>query len=174
MNNESSTPGKSIGRTMLIAGWIILFVGLTYIFGQLQERQYNPNQIHENTGADGISEITLVRNKYQHYVATGKINGSDVIFMLDTGATDVAIPAHLARKLGLKKGTQAVAMTANGRVKVWKSSINILELGPIRLYDVTASLNPGMTGNEILLGMSALKEFELIQRGKELTIRQIK
>ena len=172
MNDNSIAPGKRIGRTMLVIGWIIFFIGLTYVLGGLQDHQYNPNQSLSNRGSDNIVEISLKRNKYHHYVAKGKVNGKPVVFMLDTGATDVAIPLNMANRLGLIKGAQGRAMTANGVVQIWKSNIAALELGPIKLFDVRASINPGMSGNEILLGMSALKQLEFTQRGNELTIKQ--
>jgi len=66
-----------------------------------------------------------------------------------------------------------MANTANGQVQVRATRINTLQLGPITLYNLEASINPGMDGNEILLGMSALKQIEFSQKGKFLTLRQL-
>lgn len=170
---NSPPPGQKIGKYMLILVWIIAFVGLTLFFGNWEKKQYNPNT-DPRSQKDGIStSVTLKRNRFQHYIASGKINGSQVIFLLDTGATDVVVPAGLAAKLGLEKGREGLVQTANGTVTVWKTRLESLELGSIKLYDVRAAINPGMDGQEVLLGMSALKHLEFTQSGDTLTIRQI-
>jgi len=64
-----------------------------------------------------------------------------------------------------------MSQTANGRVITYRTQLNSLELGGITLNDVEASITPGMDGDVILLGMSALKQFELTQKGDTLTIR---
>ncbi len=161
---------KSIGKGMLIVAWILVLIILTYIFGNWEEKQYNPNQTPE---LNETGELILERNRYNHYVASGSINGYEVVFLLDTGATDVAIPEKLARKIGLEKGRRGKAVTANGIAEIFDTQINSLQMGNITLYDVPASINPGMTGKEVLLGMSALKDLEFTQRGSTLTIRQI-
>ena len=161
-----------MGKAMLFIGWIILFGILTFVFGSWEENQYNPNSNIEGSDSGQTIEIVLERNRFSHYVATGQVNDEDVIFMLDTGATVVSVPAGLARKLNLKKGAKGKVRTANGIADSWQTNIAKLELGPITLYNVHASINPGMQGEEILLGMSALKHLEFTQRGDTLTIKQ--
>ena len=152
--------------------WVIVFVGLTFFFANKERSDFNPNDDLRRTGDGNITEIQLQQNRYNHYVMTGKINGKSVTFLLDTGATDVVIPQKIANKLKLAKGPSAYAKTANGTIEVSRTKLRKLELGPIQLYDVNASINPAMGGNEILLGMSALSQLEFTQRGETLTIRQ--
>lgn len=166
----NSPPEKKIGKGMLTISWIIVLAGLTLIFGRWEDHQHNPNQ-SVSTTPDG--EIILQQNRQNHYMTSGLINGQAVVFMLDTGATDVAVPAALARQLGLKPGYPRNAMTANGIVEVYDTKIATLTIGPISLRNVSASINPGLSGTEILLGMSALKDLELTQRDNTLTIKQI-
>lgn len=167
---EPTRPGHKTGKWMLIFTWIIILVGLTALFGDWEEKQYNPNQTIVETSP---GEITLIRNRMNHYVLNGKINGIDVVFLLDTGATQVAVPAALGEKLGLLPGQAHQAMTANGIVTVRSTVIDQLEIGPIRLNDIRASLNPGMQGPQILLGMSALKDLEFTQSGNQLTLKTV-
>ena len=63
--------------------------------------------------------------------------------------------------------------TANGSLRVAQTYINELKLGDIRLTNVRANLNPGMQDNEILLGMSALKQLEFTQRGDWLILKSL-
>lgn len=167
---EQPAPEKKIGRFMLVIMWILILIGLTSVFGDWEEKQYNPNQSLSRTG-DTI--VTLTRNKYHHYVASGLINNYPVVFLLDTGATDVAVPAGVAKKIGLEPGYTRQAITANGVINVRDTNISSLELGAIKINNVRASINPGMIGDEILLGMSALKDLEFTQSGNTLTLKQI-
>ena len=93
--------------------------------------------------------------------------------MLDTGATDVAIPAEIALDANLVSGLAQQASTANGVVTVYSTRINKLTLGNIVLYNIEASITPSMLGGIILLGMSALQQIEFTQRGATLTLRQL-
>jgi len=169
---DNSSPGKSMGKSMLVLSWILILAGLTYFFSDHEENRYNPNQDLSRFEQGEKREVVLKRNPYGHYVLNGEINGQPVTFMLDTGATQVAIPAALGDKLGLARGYPYEVSTANGNVQVWGTTLDKVSLGPIELFDVRAALNPGMSGNEILLGMSVLKALDFSQRGNELTLRQ--
>jgi len=157
---------------MLFVAWGLVFVGLIAFFANIEDKQTNPNQQVVGSFQNGVREITLVANRYHHYVANGEINGEPVVFLVDTGATDVSVPEDLAAKIGLRKGIKAYAQTANGTVGIWATTIDNLSLGNLVFYDVRASINPGMEGNEVLLGMSALRHVELIQKDNKLTLRQ--
>ena len=163
---------RGMGRGMLYISWILVLIGLTYFFGLREKQQFNPNQTLVSSEDSGVREVTLKRNKFHHYVASGEINNVPVVFMLDTGATHVAVPQGLANKLRLKQGYKSRVTTANGIVEVYNTSIEKLELGPIVLHNVAASINPYMDGEEILLGMSVLKNLEFSQTGDNLTLRQ--
>ncbi|HEB95545.1 MAG TPA: TIGR02281 family clan AA aspartic protease [Sedimenticola thiotaurini] len=162
-----------IGRWMMVAAWLALLLLLTLFFSRYLEHRDNPNRDPAGSvTAGGVRQVVLLRNRAGHYVADGSINGSRVTFLLDTGATDVAVPLALAERLGLPRGLPTISRTANGNVRTWSTRLDEVRLGPIRLRDVRASILPGMKGNEVLLGMSFLKHLELVQRGRELILRQ--
>ena len=121
---------------------------------------------------DGIREVVLQRNKSGHYVTAGKINGKPVTFMLDTGATGVAIPESQAVDLGLRRGAAFPTQTANGVSTSYAATLDRVSVGGIELYDISAGITPGLKTKEILLGMSFLKHIEFTQRGDTLTLRQ--
>ena len=90
---------------MIVAAWILLLVLLTLFFNDRLEKQRNPNmQVAGSMTEQGMPSVTLKRNRFGHYVATGFINDRPVEFMLDTGASDVSIPLSVAEDLGLQKG----------------------------------------------------------------------
>ena len=176
-NNQepnNSMPTKKVGKYMMIIGWLMLLGLLTLTFGNWEEDQYNPNQHVDSTIGARTVEVILEQNAFNHYVSNGKINDKNVVFMLDTGATSVAVPVNLAQKLNLQKGRPYQVSTANGNSTAFATRIDSLQIGAIVLYDVKAAIATGMTGNQILLGMSALKELDIHQRGKQLTLTQHK
>jgi aspartyl protease family protein len=95
-----------------------------------------------------------------------------VTFLLDTGATDVAVPATVAERLGLRGGPVVRSKTAAGTVNSYLVTLDRVSLGTIEMSDVRASILPTMEGEEILLGMTFLKRLELVQRGNTLLLRQ--
>jgi len=159
---------------MMIAAWVGVLLLLTWVFEAEIARQFNPNpEPQGRVASDGALEVVLERNAQGHYVAGGTINGQPVEFLLDTGATHVAVPRALAERLGLPKLGTGLSRTANGVVETWSSRLDRVALGPIELRDVRASVLPGLLGeDQVLLGMSFLKRLELMQRGNTLTLRQ--
>lgn len=155
---------------MIVAAWILMLVLLTWFFNDHLERKRNPNQ-HLAAVHDGVPEVRLERNRYGHYVATGTINGQPVEFMLDTGATDVSIPVAVADRLGLRRGRAANYHTANGTVRAWQTTVDVIQLGPLQAGPVRASINPHTGGDAVLLGMSFLKELDFSQQGNTLTLK---
>ncbi len=149
----------------------LLVLGMFYLYfeNSLQARN-NPNrQLQVAPG----TELVLKRSVDGHYFFPGTINGRPVSFLLDTGATLVSVPAHLAGELGLRAGAHQQAITANGTVSTRATRLDVLAFGPFELHGVAASLNPGMAGDQILLGMSVLKHLEFTQRGDTLQLRAL-
>lgn len=172
MSDPDNNFSHKAGTWMTVAGWIVFGILLMAFFNNLLEKQHNPNQQLATTYHGEQKEVVLLRNKYGHYVATGNINGQEVVFLVDTGATDVAIPEAVAQRLGLKKGPAFRARTANGLTTAWRTRLDSVSLGGITLYDIRASILANAGTDEVLLGMSFLKQLELVQKGSTLTIRQ--
>ena len=171
---NQNNSGRTAGRGMLVLSLAIGLILLTLVFDDLLKRQVNPNQNPESIELiSGVREVTLKRNRQGHYIADGTINDIPVTFLVDTGATDVAIPETIADQANLKRGDVRVAATANGSINVYSTKINSLTLGNIFLQDIPASITPSMFSNTILLGMSALKEIDFSQVGSTLTLKQI-
>ncbi|MDP6263706.1 MAG: TIGR02281 family clan AA aspartic protease [Pseudomonadales bacterium] len=165
-------PGKNLGRGMLLIACVIAMALMTVFFADLEDEQRNPNRSPQSRQTTNHIEVVLERSRSGHYVVSGTINRKPVEFLLDTGATDVVIPIRTAEYLNLRMGKRSQAMTANGPITVYPTRIAELTIGDIRLNDIRASINPNMQPQGILLGMSALKQIEFIQRGNTLTLRQ--
>jgi aspartyl protease family protein len=169
---SAASPGRGVGKLMWIVAWGLGLFLATRFFGQWQDAQRNPNQVLSSQQGVGFVEVRLAGNGQGHFLANGQINGQTVAFLLDTGATDVAIPAGVAKQLGLERGAPISLQTANGSSTGYRTHLARLQLGAIVLTEVRALVLPGMHGDEILLGMSALKQLEFTQRDGTLLLRQ--
>ena len=165
-------PGSSQyvpSRTSRWFAWVAvigLIVGLTALYDALTQRG---NGIIQSVNEDGRVMVVLQRERNGHYRAEGKINGLPLVFLIDTGATDVAIAERTARTMGLKFGPRIKIMTAAGPALAWATRLERVSLGKLELNNVRATITPGL-GDEALLGMSFLKHFSLRQEGEKLII----
>jgi aspartyl protease family protein len=162
---------SSMGAWMFGLAWVVIFVALIAYFSGFLDRKVNPNQSPSSVVTQAGVEVRLKQNAMGHYVTSGLINGRQVVFLLDTGATSVSVGAHLAQELSLIPRGQQMVQTANGNLMVATTTIDELKIGDITLQNVEANLNPGMRSDKILLGMSALRHLEWSQRGDMLTLR---
>ena len=168
-----TTDRNTVAKWMSWLTWLIVLAMLTVFFDRILERQNNPNQnIVGLVTEQGVREVVLTRNPAGHYLTSGFINGKAVVFLLDTGASDVAIPGKLARRLELKKLAAVQYRTANGNVTGFLTKLDTVSIGNIRLHGIRGGINPTMKGNQVLLGMSFLKHLEFTQRGNQLILRQ--
>lgn len=168
----SQDPTVKIGKWFSWFAWIALLLILYYWFGGILDRQQNPN-MSVNSYMDGSRAVVeLQQNRSGMYVANGQINGQRVTFMLDTGASQVAIPQDIANQLNLQRGTPMMVRTANGTARAYATTIDELRLGDIRLSNVAGTIVLGYESEQILLGMSALSTLEFSQQNRVLTISQ--
>lgn len=149
--------------------WIIALLLLTLFFNRWLDQQNNPNQAL-SMSAQPTSPLVLKQNRQGHYVATGMVNNEPVVFLLDTGATNMSIPMSVAERVGLVKLGTAKVNTANGTATVYPTKIDKVQLGHIVIENVRGHINPHMQGDTALLGMSFLKHLDLRQRGNTLSI----
>ncbi len=159
---------------MYAAFWLALLIVAGILFDIWLTRQHNPNidpEVYDQE--DGAVSVVLVRNRAGHYLASGTINGHAVTFMIDTGASDVAIPQPLAKRIGLPMGMARTYRTANGSVTGYTTSLDRVTLGPLELRTVAGSILPELPDDTVLLGMSFLRRVEIWQRAGRLTLRQL-
>ena len=121
--------------------------------------------------SNGAAMVVLEQDRNGHYEAEGQINGRAVTFLVDTGATDVALPESMARALGLDFGPIIQVMTAAGPSNAWMTRLDEVTVGGIRRKNVRATITSGEF-NGILLGMSFLKHYSLQQQDGKLVIRE--
>jgi aspartyl protease family protein len=171
-----TTPPSDASNTRAISGWLVvgmwvsLFLLLVMAFNAYWQDDAHPNRNPQAMIGPSGYTLVLQQNRQGHYLLDGFINQQPVTFLLDTGATSVSIPAHLASRLGLSSGRPFPVLTANGAVTVYETVANSLSFGDIEFSQVSAHLNPGMRSDKILLGMSVLKDLQFTQTNQQLTI----
>ncbi len=164
---------QSTGKAMMFIAWIIGILLLTQMFGTWEGKQHNPNQNPEATFSKEEISVTLQQNRKGHYRVSGEINGEAAEFIIDTGATDVVVPAALAQRYGLIGMGSQYGVTANGLIEMQATRIDEISIGQFKLYNVAASINPGMDSRQpVLLGMSALRHLDIQQSAGQLTLSQ--
>ncbi len=164
---------KRMGTVMQALAWLA-FIGLGIMFfSDALDKQYNPNQnLQTRHSEGGVREVVLQRNKLGHYVTSGEINGKPVTFMLDTGATGVAIPQDIASYLGIPRGRAFSTQTANGRSTSYAANLDRVRVDQLVLQTVRAAIAPGLHMEEVHLRMTFLKHIEFSQKGDTLILRQ--
>lgn len=112
--------------------------------------------------AGGGTTITLAAGPGGHFVSSGTINGRAVRFVVDTGATNVALSEAVARSIGLDfgKGERVLTNTANGQVVAHRVSLREVRVGDVTVYNVDATIVPAMM-DMVLLGNSFLSRFQM-------------
>ena len=109
------------------------------------------------------------------YSTTGFINGHPVNFLVDTGATWIAMNAHQARSLGINFryiGQRARVSTANGVVPVYRITLDKVRVGEIELTNVEAGVLEGSSPSKVLLGNSFLNRVEMQRQGQVMLLKQ--
>lgn len=153
----------NLGQTLRYGAiWALIFLGAIAVVGMWEDIRstVKPTQV---VLADQ-NRIEIPRGNDGHYYATLKINDADVLFVVDTGATDVVLTQEDARSAGLDPDNLPYfgrAMTANGEVRIAPVWLKEVRLGNHTDRDVRASVNEGEM-NQSLLGMSYLQLYDQI------------
>ncbi|CAN7317433.1 retroviral-like aspartic protease family protein [Acidovorax sp. LjRoot118] len=125
-------------------------------------------------GSSGSGKrIVLMADSQGHFVNTGTINGKQMKYMVDTGASVVAIGRPDAERMGIKvDDSQKVIMsTANGSATGWRVRLNSVRLGDVEVLGVTAVIMPeGMPF--VLLGNSFLTQFQMTRTNDQMVLEK--
>lgn len=109
------------------------------------------------------TEIRIASGAGGHYQTKGLINGTPVNFLVDTGATAIAMNHFEAERLGIdyRAGSQIVMNTANGTVKAFQVVLSSVSVGNIVAHQITAVVSSTDSPSVVLLGNSYLSKVDL-------------
>ena len=154
----------SLGKSARMAlAWFLIFLGFIAVFGLWEDIQgdIRPQQAVLEDGR----LIEIPRGRNGHFHLTLSLNGTNVDFLVDTGASDVVLSKSDAVRIGLDLDDLAflgTARTANGDVRTAYTIVDDVALGPVVFRNVGVSVNSGEMGGS-LLGMSYLNRFSRIE-----------
>ncbi len=127
----------------------------------------------ENTSDSGVQSITLIADGRGHFVTSGSVNGAPVTFMVDTGASSVALSTQQAKQAGIDymAGQTGYARTANGIVQTWAVKLDRVTVNGVTLQNVEGIILPA-DSNMALLGMSFLNRFSMNRDGNTMVLKR--
>jgi aspartyl protease family protein len=116
--------------------------------------------------------VVLTPDRNGHFVSSGSINGASVRFLVDTGATMVAMNVDEARRAGVNylAGERGLSQTANGVTPIYKVKLAQVTLGDITLRDIDGVVQENSALPVVLLGMSFLGKLDMRRDGDSLTL----
>lgn len=131
------------------------------------------DHISSSFQAAEMAEVRMPRADNGHYFVSGFINGRPADFMVDTGATSIAMNFHHAEQLGVnfRSGRKGSASTAGGIVNAYHVPIQKLTIGNITLNQVDATVVIGDFPSQILLGNSFLSRVEMSEEEGVMVLR---
>ncbi len=121
------------------------------------------------------NEVQVWRDTSGMYTTVGSINGLPVPFLVDTGATAIAMNAKQAKRLGIDfrvVGQLSGVTTASGIERAWSVKLDTVKVGELLLRNVEALVLEGAHPETTLLGMSFLGRLEISNDGRLMTLRK--
>jgi aspartyl protease family protein len=160
-------------RNIMILAAVL--VGLGTFMGQMADKMTATSPAHANaavpTAAATVAQaggrsLSIPRDSRGHFQTEGRIDGQRIGFMVDTGASMIALNESSAARFGLRpmpRDYNATVNTANGTIKVARTRLAMVDIGGLVVRDVDAMVLPDAALSENLLGLSflsKLKRFE--------------
>ncbi len=117
--------------------------------------------------------VVLKADNRGHFIERGQINGKTMVYMVDTGASSVAIGRSDAERMGLPflKGQPVMMRTANGDAQGWSLRLDSVRVGDVEVFGVDAVVAP-LAMPYVLLGNSFLAHVQMTRQGSEMVLER--
>lgn len=141
--------------------------------GKTFQLEMGRNPVVLSPGAGKAGKIVLKAETNGHFIARGTINDQPVNFMVDTGATMLALGSNVAQSLGIKLDQLEVIpiSTAGGVVKSYKVKLKKVRIGEIEFLDMDAVISSSPMPY-VLLGNNFLNRFQMRKENDQMTLEQ--
>ncbi len=133
------------------------------------------NRVHTGFAAPRILQVNVYRSPNGTYVTTGSIDGLPVDFLVDTGATAIAMNSNEARRLGIAYrivGDKINVNTASGTSSAYSVNLGKVRVGDIEMTNVEAYVLDGEQPGKVLLGMSYLRHLNISNEGQIMRLEK--
>jgi aspartyl protease family protein len=165
-------PGEKLGQVRLVS--VQGGEAIVEVDGKRASlRMDQPVSVGGGGGGANGSRIVLPAGSGGHFTTLGAINGRSVTFLLDTGATTVALSAADATRIGLdyKKGAPIQISTANGVAAGYRLKLNSVRVGDVEVYEVDAVVSE-QPMPFVLLGNSFINRFSMQREGDQMVLQK--
>jgi aspartyl protease family protein len=170
---RSLAAGERIGALRLLS------VGredvLVEIAGREQRLRLGDAPVRQaaQNAADPAPKLVLFADSRGHFIDQGQINGQSMHYLIDTGASSVAIGRAEAERLGLPflQGQRVQMGTANGSASGWRLRLDSVRIGGLEVRGVEAVVTP-QPMPFVLLGNSFLSEFQMTRQGEKMVLEK--
>ena len=173
-----NSPPRALAAGETYAGVRIISVGhdeaVVELGGNKGQRTLRLGETPAVVSAPGGSQrLVLKADVRGHFISAGYINGQSMRYMVDTGATTIAIGQSEARRMGIKyeRGALVTMSTANGTAQGWRVRLDSVRTGELELHNVDAIVTP-QSMPYVLLGNSYLRAFQMNRAGDEMVLQQ--
>lgn len=169
---------EGFGVLKKVGIWLAIFGGVIIIYAFKSEFQYGFEKVAASVWPSYVSsynaerKITIARSIDGHFYVRTIVNNHDLKFMIDTGASDVAISAADAKAIGVNLATLEYSKeysTANGITRAAPLMLDSIKIGPAVMTKVKAHINEGDL-DVSLLGMSVISRFKSFKIDGDLLI----
>jgi aspartyl protease family protein len=145
--------------------------GQHMILAQREESRSSDVALAANADKSGRGSVVM-KMQQGHFLSAGSINGTSINFMVDTGASLVAISVAEARRIGINylAGEPAYSMTANGIAPLYRVKFDEVQVGNITLHNVDGAVMEGNGMSVALLGMSFLNRTDIRRDGDTMSL----
>lgn len=161
--------GQRVGGVLLIA--VEKDRATIDVDGKRRVLMHGQTYTGSGAAASGVQSVTLSAGAGGHFITEGQINGGSIRFVVDTGATAIAIPGSDAIRLRIdyRSGQRGMTQTAAGPTPVYMVTLESVRIGNIELFNIDAIvIEQGLP--IALLGNSFLNRMEMRREGQTMTL----
>jgi len=163
LGEKSVSPIKT-GLIPMMIFWCVV-MGLLYL---LMTHYLKPKQARVQANGD----LVIQRSQDGHFYTLGSVNGQEVKFVVDTGATLVSVSEAFAQRAHISGGIPTTFKTANGEHPGRVVEGVAVAIGPVSVSSVKVGVGLQMgEDNEALLGQSFLSKFDITMVKNQMVLR---
>ena len=157
--------GLKWGPLGIVVFWLVV-MGLLYV---AMNHYLQPKPLVVTASGD----LVIPKSRNGHFLVAGQINGREVNFMVDTGASLVVVSEAFARRAGLPQGVPITFRTANGELPGRVVAGVAVAVGPVAVSGIRVGVGlVGGDSNDALLGQSFLSQFDITLGRDEMVLRR--
>lgn len=154
---------RQTGLVPMVLFWLLV-MGIVYALMHYVLAPKHPK-------ANGLGEVVISRSTDGHFRTVGTVNGHETVFLIDTGASTVAVSDRFAAQASLHGGTPTVFNTANGPRPGRMIEGITVSVGPLQVHNTRVGVGISASPEqEALLGQSFLAHFNVIMNSEKMVI----